>query len=155
MSSGFRRSFSFIVCLLVLSAIGCAPQTLYRWGDYESKLHKYYDDPTTQASYLYAVREIVANSEEDSMKPPPGLCLEYGIALYQFGYQADVTVNLEQEAPYWPESAGPVGVMMKRMDEMGMASPPEDGDEATMYWLPGKEKPGRRPKRGSNRRRTR
>ena len=129
-----------VVSLSTCGLIACAPTGLYYWGDYEDRLQAYYSEPSTRPAFLYAVRAIIEESESRGVSPPPGLCMEYGIALYQSGYHEEAIEYLNKEYSYWPESAVVVTAISARISELESPISKPAGED--MYWLPGGEPPG-------------
>jgi len=126
-------------CWLLVTA--CGPTSLYHWGEYERQLHQTYSQEDKHAEYLYTVRELIAASDNSSRKVAPGLCLEYGVALYRAGYRDHALVFLDREQREWPESTVLVEKIIARVKQMKSAAPDGAADPREMYWLPGVKKP--------------
>ena len=50
--------------MVVILGTGCAPKTLFDWGDYDESLYSYYKDPAEREEFVEEVVEIILNAEE-------------------------------------------------------------------------------------------
>ena len=96
-------------CLL---GLGCAPSTLYHWGDYEHALYDWYKHPGRSMAYQQAVADTIERAEGFN-QVPPGLYAEHGFMLLQSKQYAQAIVSFEQERQRWPEST----MLMNKMIE--------------------------------------
>ncbi len=89
--------------IVVMLGTGCAPQTLYHWGGYDSYLHSYYKNPAEREQFVEEVVVIIHDAEQ-SGRIPPGLYAEYGYLLYESGNYPEAVVYFKKEQDLWPES---------------------------------------------------
>ncbi len=106
------------VCLgLVIGAglAGCAPPTLYQWGEYEDSLYRRYvkEDSAGAEAYL---RETLVAAELKS-RVPPGVYADYGFLLYRRGDYAGAIAKFEQEKRAFPESAALMSRLIERIQQ--------------------------------------
>lgn len=98
------KFFVSIFFFLITLGTGCAPQTLYHWGDYDSYLHSYYKNPAEREQFVEKVVVIIQDAEK-SGRIPPGLYAEYGYLLYESGNYPEAIVYFKKEQDLWPESS--------------------------------------------------
>lgn len=89
--------------MMIMLGTGCAPQTLYHWGGYDSYLHSYYKNPAERERFVDNVVMIIQDAEK-SGRIPPGLYAEYGYLLYESGNYPEAVVYFKKEQDLWPES---------------------------------------------------
>ena len=88
---------------------GCAATVTeagYYWGNYSQTLYKYTKDPseTTLAAHVEELEDIIATSEEKSLKVPPGIHAELGYIKARQGNDALAMGHYEKEMSLYPES---------------------------------------------------
>ncbi len=117
-----------VLALAALAALaaGCAPQSRYYWGDYDAALYRYYEHPADRDAWVESLRTIILEAEQRGDKVPPGVCAEYGYALFEEG-QAEAAVPwFQREKDTWPEA----NVLMEKMirnAKRRAAQPPAPG----------------------------
>ena len=101
-----------IPCCLVLAGLlgACAPQDLYHWGEYESRLYAHYKDPHDLEPLAKELESTIAAGEE-SQRVPPGLYAEYGYLLMVKKQHGEAIAYFNKEKTAWPEST----VLMDKM----------------------------------------
>ena len=114
------RSYKLHWIMIVLSCIilgGCAPPTLYYWGNYEDYLYEINmkSDPEEAFSILSA---IVTNADnKQKIRLAPGLYAEYGFILYQKGQIDDAAYYFKKESEAFPESSPLMNKLIARIEE--------------------------------------
>ncbi len=107
-------------------ASACAPQPRYHWGDYDAAMYRYYSNPADREAWVASLHTIIAEADQRGDKVPPGVCAEYGYALFEEG-QAEASLPwFQREKDTWPESA----VLMEKMirnAKRRAAEPPPPG----------------------------
>jgi hypothetical protein len=95
----------------LLLASGCARQTTYHWGRYDDTLYRHYKKPQERAAFVEGLRTTILEAEERGLRVPPGVCAEYGYALYEEGRLPEAIGYFQRERAEWPESR----VLMDKM----------------------------------------
>ncbi|MEO2159123.1 MAG: DUF4810 domain-containing protein [bacterium] len=90
--------------VIAFGFVGCAPKTMYHWGNYENKLYKHYKNPDDVEGLAEALAQVIEDGEKDD-RVPPGIYAEYGYLLLITGHSEEATSNFEKEKSKWPESA--------------------------------------------------
>ena len=91
--------------LIFSTGVGCVASGPYYWGEYENKLYAAYKNPEQVGAFHQQLLSIIQTAPEKGKKIPPGICAEYGYALYLSGETAQAVAYFAQEAREWPESA--------------------------------------------------
>ena len=89
----------------------CAPQTRYHWGQYDTALYQHYKNPQDRDAYVEALRTTILEADQLGEKVPPGVCAEYGYALFEEGQAAQSLPWFQREKESWPDST----VLMDKM----------------------------------------
>lgn len=97
------RAKYLIVIVGLLSLTGCAAKTHYVWSDYDSKLYKYYQNPSERDEFVLQLKEVLDESES-SGSVPPGIYAEYGYMMYEQGNSLQAVMYYQKESDKWPES---------------------------------------------------
>jgi len=94
-----------IACMLVAltCGTGCAPRSLYDWGEYEDSLYLRYNS-SDFAQAETAVAETLPTTAHPS-RVPPGVYADYGFLLYRRGDYARAIQFFEKEQTTYPESS--------------------------------------------------
>ena len=100
-----------LAAALAAVACACAAPAHYHWGDYDAALYRHYRNPQDREAWVEALRTTILESEQRGIKVPPGLCAEYGYALFEEGQAAAALPWFEREKKTWPEST----VLMDKM----------------------------------------
>lgn len=115
--------------LLALAAVAalasaCAPRPHYHWGQYDTALHRYYSNPQDRDAWVEALRTTILEAEQLGDKVPPGVCAEYGYALFEEG-QAEASVPwFQREKDTWPESTVLMDKMIRNAKRRATQPPP-------------------------------
>jgi hypothetical protein len=105
------RARPILLAAAVTLASACVEQRGYHWGQYDSALYRHYASPQDREQWVEALRTTILEAEQLGMKVPPGVCAEYGYALFEEG-QAEASLPwFQREKDTWPESA----VLMEKM----------------------------------------
>lgn len=109
---------NIIPCFLMLAGpLGaCAPQDGYYWGDYESRLQAYYEDPQDLGALVADLESTIVRGEE-KQKVPPGLFAEYGYLLLVERRNDEAITYFTKEKTAWPEAT----VLMDKMIAFAVA----------------------------------
>lgn len=105
--------------LLILIIVGCAPQTMYYWGDYSNTLYKYKKDatPETLEKHKTELQDIINKSNEKGLRIPPGINAELGyIFLLQEQYD-QAMIYLKKEKSTYPESSKFIDDLLQNLNE--------------------------------------
>jgi hypothetical protein len=95
--------------LLLVS--GCVRQNLYHWGRYDDTLYRHYKKPAEREAFVEGLRTTILDADERGLRVPPGICAEYGYALYEEGRLPEAISFFQREKAQWPESQ----VLMDKM----------------------------------------
>jgi hypothetical protein len=120
-----RLLLPFILAVPLVA--GCAPRRAYYWGDYDSALYAYYQDPQESERYLERLGAIIQKAEVEKDRVPPGLYAEYGYALFTAGRLDEAIAYYEKERSEWQESVLFMDKMIrntKRLRENRQSPPP-------------------------------
>jgi len=105
---GRRR---LVAAALAVAASACAPQARYHWGQYDAALYQHYRNPQGREAWVEALKTMILEADQRGMKVPPGVCAEYGYALFEEGRAAESLPWFQREKDTWPEST----VLMEKM----------------------------------------
>jgi hypothetical protein len=92
--------------ILLVFLVGCAPQSLFYWGDYSSSLYDYKKNPDdkTLIAHKKSLQDIIAVSPQKNLKVPPGVNAEYGYLLIKEGKESEGLGYFDKEIKLYPES---------------------------------------------------
>jgi hypothetical protein len=95
-----------IYLLLILLIVGCAPKTMYYWGDYSNTLYKYKKDATPEmlVKHKTELLDIISKSNEKGLRIPPGINAELGYIFLLQEQDDQAMVYLKKEKSTYPES---------------------------------------------------
>ena len=113
--------------LAVPLVAGCGTKRAYNWGDYDSTLYSYYQNPQESERYVERLGEIIRKAEAEKDKVPPGLYAEYGYALSTMGRLDEAIGFYRKERDEWQESAVFMDKMIRntqRLNETRKGPPP-------------------------------
>jgi hypothetical protein len=99
-----RLSLALGVASLAAASAGCRPATMYHWGGYDQALYRHYRNPGDRAAYVAALATVIAEADQGGLRVPPGVCAEYGYALYEEGRPQEAVAWFQRERQEWPES---------------------------------------------------
>jgi len=119
------RAHRWLAAALIagLSPLGCAQNTMYRWGGYDDALYDHYKNPQKRAEFVARLSGIIQEAEATNGKVPPGCYAEYGWALYEEGRSADAVVYFEKESKRWPESRPLMEKLIRNVARAKAAAP--------------------------------
>jgi hypothetical protein len=95
----------------LLLASGCVRQSTYHWGRYDDTLYRHYKKPAEREAFVEGLRTTILEADEQGLRVPPGICAEYGYALYEEGRLPEAISFFQRERTQWPESQ----VLMDKM----------------------------------------
>jgi hypothetical protein len=87
--------------LIVLS--GCATRQ-YEWNNYDTRLYRYYKDPTSVEDFRVSLKTHLENLESRGMRPAPGLYAELGTLFLENGDEKTALIYYRKERDAWRES---------------------------------------------------
>lgn len=110
-----------ILCL-ALAACG-GPATMYHWGAYDSTLYSYYKTPAEREAFVEGLKTVVLEADQEGRRVPPGVCAEYGFALYEEGKFDQAIVYFKRERDKWPESRVLMEKMIRNSEQAAQKAP--------------------------------
>src|SRR5450830_954075 len=99
----------------------CAPQPVYKWGNYESDLYSGYKDPTKMQTLKLDLERHIAEMDKSGQKVAPGLFAELGTLYLQSGASDKAVVMYKRERDAWPESKGLMTAMITNIERRQQA----------------------------------
>jgi len=108
----FRLISAAVVAVCGVALAGCAPETLYSWGHYDTAMYKYAQDDTTQPEFQEALLDVIEENESAGKRMPPGIYAEYGYQLLEQHRTDDAVAFFEKEKATWADSAGFMDTMI-------------------------------------------
>lgn len=104
-------TLAVVSCSFVLA--GCqTSQGLYHWGEYESGLYGYYQDPAELATLSEQLLQAI---EEANGRVAPGMYAEYGTLMLQQGKTDEAVLYYTRERDLWPESRHLMDAMINNL----------------------------------------
>lgn len=97
--------FAVLFCLAAL-ATGCAPRTIYSWGNYEHQVYLMYAKPDAATAELQVAKLELDLEKARSKNQPvhPGFHAHMGYLYYQLGKTDQARAAFEAEKAAFPES---------------------------------------------------
>ena len=110
----------FIVFLLIVSSIGCAPKQMYYWGNYSDTLYAYKKDSNdkTLLKHMQELNKIVEESDKRNNRVPPGVYGELGYLYLKTNKTKEAIKYFKLEKQLYPEST----ILMDRLIQKFEAS---------------------------------
>lgn len=102
----------------------CAPGSQYYWNGYDTALFRHYKNPQDRADFVESLKATILGAEQSGMKVPPGICAEYGYALYEEGQAAEALPWFQREKETWPESTVLMDKMIRNAQRRVSQPPP-------------------------------
>jgi len=102
------------IAMVAATAAGCAPQTRFTWGNYESSLYAYYKSPDQRAQYEASLVKAIALGRKNG-KIAPGLCAELGYLQMENGNLVEAQKDFAEEMALFPESRPFLTNVVQRM----------------------------------------
>ena len=93
----------FLFVSTALSLCGCAPPTIFYWGDYEASVYDRMVENNNTEGEEY-LRKTITDAESEAKKVPPGVYADYGFMLYRRGNMAGAIGFFEKEKKAFSES---------------------------------------------------
>jgi len=106
----------FLLILFCL-VMGCAPASLYQWGEYEDFLYKRYNKPgsvTTQEEIL-SLENHLEQTYSKKLLPPPGYHAHLGFLYISDGQYSRAIEHFNVEKKLFPESTHFINGLIERM----------------------------------------
>ena len=99
--------------------VGCAPQTMYYWGDYSNSLYKYKKDftPEMLEKHKTELLDIISKSGKKGLRVPPGINAELGYIFMLQGQNDQAIVYLKQEKVTYPESTKFIDDLLRNVNK--------------------------------------
>jgi len=128
--AGVRLRLLLLAALTLPLAAGCGPKRAYYWGDYDSTLYSYSQNPQDTERYVERLGEIIRKAETEKEKVPPGLYAEYGYALFEMGRLDEAIIYYKKEREEWQESVVFMDKMIRNTQRLkeNRQAPPPGGD---------------------------
>lgn len=110
----------FIVFLLIVSSIGCAPKQMYYWGNYSDTLYAYKKNSNdeTLLKHMQELNKIVEKSNKRNNRVPPGVYGELGYLYLKTNKTKEAIEYFKLEKQLYPEST----ILMDRLIQKSEAS---------------------------------
>ncbi len=110
----------FIVFLLIVSSIGCAPKQMYYWGNYSDTLYAYKKNSNdeTLLKHMQELNKIVEKSNKHNKRIPPGVYGELGYLYLKTNKTKEAIEYFKLEKQLYPEST----ILMDRLIQKSEAS---------------------------------
>lgn len=108
---------------LALASTGCAPRTLYYWGRYDDALYSHYRNPQDRVAYVESLQTLILEADQRGLRVPPGVCAEYGYALYEQGRPQEAVPWFQREREQWPESRVLMDKMIRNAQHAAQPAP--------------------------------
>ncbi len=109
---------------LAAALSACAPRTQYHWGSYDTALYHQYKNPQDREQFIESLKTTILEAEQLGQKVPPGICAEYGYALYEEGQAAEALPWFQREKQTWPESTVLMDKMIRNAQRRVSQPPP-------------------------------
>lgn len=122
-----------ILCAFAALSVGCAQKgkPMYNWCNYSDSLYtcKKNEGLETLAQHQAVLERIITESNERSMKVPPGVCAELGYVYAAQNRSQEAIGLFQQEKQTYPESALLMDRLISRVENR--TSPPADSKTAS------------------------
>lgn len=102
--------------LLAGLASGCANH-LYEWDNYDSRLYRYYKEPSTAEEFRVSMEQHFKTLENRNMRPAPGMYAEVGTLYLERGDRVTAADYYRKEREAWPESRPLMDVMVTNLQK--------------------------------------
>lgn len=102
-----RRSFLLAGLLVSILFAGCAPQSMYNYGNYSQTLYSFEKNQNEETLLIHKqeLEKIIAESEAKNLPVPPGIYAELGYINLKANQKSPEAIKLFQvEAQLYPES---------------------------------------------------
>jgi len=127
-----RTNLLILIFLVAVVTCSCAAPKMYHWGDYSNSLYNSKKNPSDEnlLKHKQVLEEIVKQSNEKSLRVPPGVYAELGYIYFRQNNGKEAERYFELEKQLYPEST----VFMQRLIQSIEArksndSPKEVGDQ--------------------------
>lgn len=116
---------------LAAGLAGCAttPSARFFWGNYDAALLEYGKHPEQREAYIAKLKAIIEAADQNGAPIPPGLCAEYGYALFEEGQGPEAARWFGRERDLYPESKVLMDKMIRNAGQRAATKPP--GQPAT------------------------
>ena len=122
------RARLLLVAAAAAIASGCVQQQRYHWGQYDAALYRHYASPQDRDQWVEALRTTILEAEQLGMKVPPGVCAEYGYALFEEGQAEAALPWFQREKETWPEATVLMDKLIRNAKRRGtQPAPPTEG----------------------------
>lgn len=122
-----------IVLCFVIYIGGCAPKTLYYWGNYEDCLYEINMNSNPEAAFNILSEAVTHVEKIQGIRLAPGLYAEYGFMLYQQGKIDEAAHYFRMESESFPESSPLMGKLITRIEESRARSNDEQPAEESNH----------------------
>lgn len=114
-------TFNVVLCSLALCLTGCV-DSLFYWGKYEDTLIERYIDNNPAHTEVY-LHELITEAEAEHKRIPPGVCADYGFALYQRGDKNAAISYFEKEKLLYAEAVPFMNKLIERITKQTNPQP--------------------------------
>lgn len=110
-----------VALLAALLAGGCAPSTLYQWGEYQALLYEMYAEPgnATPEKQAEILANQIAETQMDGRLVPPGVHAHLGHMYFLLGDVQAASQQFMKEKAAFPESAVFIDGILDRLAQRG------------------------------------
>jgi len=122
-----KKNVMLLLLFTSLASGGCAPQSMYYWGNYSNTLYHFRKDANDEArdKHMAELEAIVKGSNEHNQRVPPGVYCELGYMHAKKGNKSQAMELFTLEKTTYPESTHFVNRLVesiKIVDEPGKKS---------------------------------
>lgn len=104
--------------VLVLSGCAGKPNTLYRWGGYETSVYEYLKAPAgDSAAQLAKLETEEQKALSKNLTPPPGFDAHMGLLYIDLGQYDQAKVRFMNEKNKYPESVAYMDFLLTNMGQ--------------------------------------
>ena len=98
-----KNALGVLIIGALIAVGGCANQSRFVWGDYESSLYAYYKKPDSRDRYEAALVKAIAKGEAQN-QVAPGLNAELAYLYVERGEMSKARRHFRKEMKLFPES---------------------------------------------------
>ncbi len=113
------RTFQVLAVWACLGLMGCAPPSLYDWGQYEDSLYARQKDASEsgQAEAFKMLEVMIQEADAKNYRAPPGVYADYGYLLFKQGKPDQAIIYFRKEAVLYKESKYLMDSIISRIEQ--------------------------------------